>query len=594
MYAKKYCSSVKSLVFSKFVVHDKSIFQSICLTVEASLDELIEALSTKINSEFGSGFALIIDSEGVLIGVIQDSDLRKKVSSLDKIDLTISNIMRKDFISLEYQFTDDEMADVLLKQISNRGWITSSPIGIIPVLKNGKPIRLMSANEIGNLLIQKVTNNIIIGLGYVGLTLAASLVAANRNVYGFDKNTSKIDMLLRSQEVIFEPGISKIFERSLNKKFFPTNDLSNIPKTPGLRNVYYVCVDTPIGSLREPDLTNVYQVIDGLLNLIQLGDCVLMRSTVPIGTGSYIVSKIQAEKKWKVGVDFHYISAPERTIEGNALVEIRELPQIIAGATSSCLALGLKLFHNISNVVSPVERIEEAELIKIAVNSYRDYTFAFSNSLIDICQKFNIDLNSLIKSANLGYPRSTIPIPSPGVGGPCLSKDSYFLHPKDLNLDKPPVIYAREVNNSVPKKNVEFIKSKIRSLNQYKCIAVGLAFKGTPATDDVRNSTSIDFINEIKPYIKSIHTWDSIVDLNATNFDFENHQEGNSYNFYAILNNNIDNHDFVSNLISKSNESQLIVYDPWRLLSPKILKIPSSIKEFNYFSLSHHEVIDLR
>ena len=135
---------------------------------------------------------------------------------------------------------------------------------------------------------------------------------------------------------------------------------------------------------------------------------------------------------------------------------------------------------------------------------------------------------------------------------------------------------------------------KIRSLNQYKCIAVGLAFKGTPATDDVRNSTSIDFINEIKPYIKSIHTWDSIVDLNATNFDFENHQEGNSYNFYAILNNNIDNHDFVSNLISKSNESQLIVYDPWRLLSPKILKIPSSIKEFNYFSLSHHEVIDLR
>ena len=565
MYAKKYCSSVKSLVFSKFVVHDKSIFQSICLTVEASLDELIEALSTKINSEFGSGFALILDSEGVLIGVIQDSDLRKKVSSLDKIDLTISNIMRKDFISLEYQVTDDEMADVLLKQISNRGWITSSPIGIIPVLQNGKPIRLMSANEIGNLLIQKVTNNIIIGLGYVGLTLAASLVAANRNVYGFDKNTSKIDMLLRSQEVIFEPGISKIFERSLNKKFFPTNDLSNIPKTPGLRNVYYVCVDTPIGSLREPDLTNVYQVIDDLLNFIQLGDCVLMRSTVPIGTGNYIVSKIQAEKKWKVGVDFHYISAPERTIEGNALVEIRELPQII-----------------------------EAELIKIAVNSYRDYTFAFSNSLIDICQKFNIDLNSLIKSANLGYPRSTIPIPSPGVGGPCLSKDSYFLHPKDLNLDKPPVIYAREVNNSIPKKNVEFIKSKIRSLNKYKCIAVGLAFKGTPATDDVRNSTSIDFINEIKPYIKSIHTWDSIVDLNATNFDFENHQEGNSYNFYAILNNNIDNHDFVSNLISKSNESQLIVYDPWRLLSPKILKIPSSIKEFNYFSLSHHEVIDLR
>jgi len=571
-----------------------NVFQSICLTIEASLDELIKALNTKINSEFGSGFALITDSEGNLVGVIQDSDLRKKIKSLDQIDLTVANIMRKDFISLEYKLTDDEMAVSLLKQISNRGWITSSPIEIIPVLDNGKPIRLMSSNEIENLLIQKSTNNIIIGLGYVGLTLAASLVATDRNVYGFDKNISKINMLLQSQEVIFEPGISKIFERDLNEKFFPIKDLADAPNTPGLRNVYYVCVDTPISSICEPDLTNIYQVIDRILNFIKLGDCVLMRSTVPIGTGNYIVSRIESEKKWKVGVDFHYISAPERTVEGNALIEIRELPQIIAGATPSCLALGLKLFHNISNVVSPVERIEEAELIKIAVNSYRDYTFAFSNSLIDICQKFNIDLNLLIKAANLGYPRSSIPIPSPGVGGPCLTKDSYFLHPKGLNLDKPPAIYAREVNNSIPKKTVKFIESKIKNLNEYKCIAVGLAFKGTPATDDVRNSTSVDFINEIKPYVKSIHIWDSTADLNSANFDFKKHKDGNSYNFYAILNNHIDNYDFVSRHILESSENQLLIYDPWRLLSPKIFKVPKLIKEFNYFSLSHHEVVNLR
>jgi nucleotide sugar dehydrogenase len=316
-----------------------------------------------------------------------------------------------------------------------------------------------------------------------------------------------------------------------------------------------------------------------------------MRSTVPVGTGQTIIEQIQIARDWKVGADFHYISAPERTVEGNALAEIRELPQVISGATDACLILGLRLFQNLSNSVTPLDRIESSEMVKIMGNAYRDYTFGFSNFLISICQQYNLDINLLIDASNRGYPRSTIPKPSPGVGGPCLTKDPFFFFEDALNISKSPVIAARKINEQIPKQSVKFIKSRMNNLKDFNCLVIGIAFKGIPETNDYRNSSSIDFIEELKPELKSVDYWDCVVKDVELEINTGEYHQNKKYNFYAILNNNPKNLEFFTQLELGDVEGQIIIYDPWRQINPNFINLPSTIKTLNYFSLSHHIVI---
>ena len=230
-------------------------------------------------------------------------------------------------------------------------------------------------------------------------------------------------------------------------------------------------------------------------------------------------------------------------------------------------------------------------MVKIMGNAYRDYVFGFSNFLISICQQYNLDLNLLIDASNRGYPRSTIPVPSPGVGGPCLTKDPYFFFEDALNFSKSPVIAARKINELIPKQSVKFIKSKINNLKDFNCLVIGIAFKGVPETNDYRNSPSVDFIEELKPEVKSVDYWDCVVkDVDAEINAGKYHQD-KKYTFYAILNNSPKNLEFFTQLELNDAEGEIIIYDPWRQINPNFINLPSTIKTLNYFSLSHHVVI---
>jgi nucleotide sugar dehydrogenase len=309
-----------------------------------------------------------------------------------------------------------------------------------------------------------------------------------------------------------------------------------------------------------------------------------------MGTGSKIVSHIEDNLGWEIGVDFHYISAPERTVEGNALREIKELPQIISGATESCQLLGLSIFQGLANSVTPLEKIESAELVKLMGNAYRDYTFGFSNYFIEICQEFNIDINLVIESSNRGYPRSSIPLPSPGVGGPCLTKDSYFL--QSSNLGHSPIIAARNINESIPTSSVEFIESKISRLTELSCLAIGIAFKGTPETNDFRNSPAVDFLQALENKVQSINIWDSVLGAENIKLDYAKDTLNNTYDMYALLNNNPKNADYFNDKIKNHVGSEMVIYDPWRLLNPNHLITSENTKTVHYLSLSHHEIIE--
>ena len=118
--------------------------------------------------------------------------------------------------------------------------------------------------------------------------------------------------------------------------------------------------------------------------------------------------------------------APERTAEGNALKELRSLPQIIGGIDKDSVDATAAIFRDITPIIVKVESLEAAEMVKLMNNSFRDYVFAFSNHISQIASKYNINVFDVINATNKNYPRNPIPLPSPGVGGPCLTKDPYI------------------------------------------------------------------------------------------------------------------------------------------------------------------------
>ena len=130
-------------------------------------------------------------------------------------------------------------------------------------------------------------------------------------------------------------------------------------------------------------------------------------------------TKIFKTKSW---YDFKISFCPERTIEGKALEELSELPQIIGGYDKESSDISINFFNTYSKTVIDVGSLEAAELCKLIDNSYRDVKFAYANQIALLCEKLNLNAHDIISKVNLGYNRNDIAFPSPGVGGPCLIK----------------------------------------------------------------------------------------------------------------------------------------------------------------------------
>jgi nucleotide sugar dehydrogenase len=551
------------------------------------IDELLAVLNKKVSENFGTGFAVVVNKIGLAVGVIQDSDLRRFLTRFPNTDIKISKIMNTNFISVKDDLNEHEIFENILVQLDSRGWYTNLPVKIIPMLSFGKPTGLVEIEEIDLDFRFETSNFLVIGLGYVGLTIALALANSGKKVIGVDTNPNRINDLNNFTSYIFEPGIDSLLMNHLGRNLFIYSKIPLENRDTAEKSIFFICIGSPLNSKFEPELNDIWKCIEEISRLIKKDDVIVMRSTVPVGFGRKIILFIESCYGWKVGLDFNYISAPERTVEGNALKEIRDLPQILAGATNTCHAIGLKIFNNLSSSITNLKSIEGAELVKLIGNAYRDYTFGFANYFIEVCKFYELDINEIINSSNRGYPRSTIPNPSPGVGGPCLSKDSYFIN-SDF-IEHSPLIAARTVNSKVPSNSVKFIKDKIPHLNLFRCLGIGLAFKGIPETNDLRNSPSIDFLDSLLSHVSSIHVWDSSIKKDSAELKFLYDDMSTDINFFAILNNNQNNLIYFKNRVLTCQEKEIIVFDPWRLIVPNQVFDSKKIKTVNYFSLSHFE-----
>lgn len=414
----------------------------------------------------------------------------------------------------------------------------------------------------------------VIGLGYVGLTLSLALSKRGCYVKGSESNKEVREQLKKGKPHFFEKDLKKFLKDSLNSKNFKIVD--HIDEA---CDNYILCVGSPLNNEKKPNLKIVENAANELAGYLKNDPLVIIRSTVPIGTTEQKIIPILEKKGGKCGKDFSLVYAPERTLEGKAMEELFSNSQIIGGYDEKSIGRASNLFRKITPTIVNVSSIRAAEAIKLLDNTSRDVSFAFVNLFANLCEDQGLDACEIIKAANIHYPRNRLPLPSPGVGGACLTKDPHILaysSPK-TNLDL--ILSLRKFNEEVPKRMVKRIKEHLeyvgKNINDSSFFLSGFAFKGNPETDDMRNSTSLWFLDELKKYTNNIKGYDSVVkNKNLKKLGIvvvDDYKQGFNRVDCAVF---LNNHKSYSNLdilsLSDTMNKPAIIFDSWHLLDNKI------------------------
>lgn len=325
----------------------------------------------------------------------------------------------------------------------------------------------------------------VFALGRTGLPL--SLVCANSGfkVIGIDINQELVDQIKRGETPFYEPGMKELLEKHLNKKFFPTTEITDDVKK---SDYFIIAIGTKFNRYPEKgSLTNLYKVLDRVLEIGVKGKTIIFRVTLPIGTTDKIKERIEKEG-FVEGQDFFLAFVPERLMEGKAIKEEKNLPKVIGCYNDKSFEKVESFFKKIGGDIVRVSNPKTAEFIKLVDNSWRNMRFAFANEVAFLSDANNVNAMEVLRAANKGYERNQIPFPGP-VSGYCLGKDPYLL---EMAFDK--VItrgfnsvwfYARRANDWLCKKIVKEVKGP-------NVLVAGLTFKQD--IDDFRNGHSLDII----------------------------------------------------------------------------------------------------
>jgi UDP-N-acetyl-D-mannosaminuronic acid dehydrogenase len=411
----------------------------------------------------------------------------------------------------------------------------------------------------------------ILGLGYVGLTLAVAMADVGFQVHGIEVREDVLDDLGKGIPHFWEPRLEQKLKRTVaNGSFTFSKD------TPADldASVFVITVGTPLNDAGEARLDMVATATRQLISGMKPNALVILRSTVKLGTARNVVKPILEE----TGQPYMLAMCPERTLEGRALIELHELPQIIGADNFETRNRCQQLFGQMTPTTVAMSSLEAAELVKLVDNTFRDVSFAFANEVAQLCGTMGLSAHEVIRAGKLGYPRTNVALPGP-VGGPCLEKDPHILveSARSFGIDMPITHASRRVNEQQPQATIALLKSRADTIDGFpanpKIALLGLAFKGNPATDDLRGTMAQPILQALKqsyPHA-AITLYDPVVKPEDAKAFFGEHAADSVED--AVSQSNIvviaNNHDHFRSLEIQSILGQMadhaIVYDYWNL-----------------------------
>ncbi len=335
----------------------------------------------------------------------------------------------------------------------------------------------------------------IIGLGYVGLPLVLEFCKAGFQVIGFDIDQEKVDQLNKGQSYISYIDSEEIETLVKKAQFSATNDFRLLRDVKAV----IIAVPTPLSDYRDPDLSFVENTAKTISEYLQLGQLIVMESTTYPGTTEEKILPILAESGLQVGKDFYLTYSPERVDPNNKEHNIVNIPKVIGGITSNCLAEGTALYSKVFKQIVPVASTQIAEASKLLENIYRSVNIAMVNELKLLFDRMDIDLWAVIDASST-KPFGFMPFyPGPGLGGHCIPIDPFYLtwKAREYDFSTKFIELAGEINTSMPfwvtQKVVDALNSQDKSIKGAKVLVLGAAYKKD--VDDNRESPSVKIIH---------------------------------------------------------------------------------------------------
>jgi UDP-N-acetyl-D-glucosamine dehydrogenase len=331
---------------------------------------------------------------------------------------------------------------------------------------------------------------VVIGQGYVGLTIAVGAADAGHSVTGYDVNenlVSKLNAGISHIEGISNAQIDKVIARGT---FVAGSDSSLLDGS----DVIVIAVPTPLDDARNPDLSYIHAATDLIARNVKSPALIINESTSYPGTlRTEIASRITA-------VDHFYASSPERVDPGNDQWSIKNTPRLIGGLTPTAVAKAREFYATFCDTIIEVSSPEVAEAAKIFENTFRQVNIALVNEFAQIADALGISGREVLDAAATkpyGFMEFN---PGPGVGGHCIPVDpSYLAHvANQVGVPATFIKRANEVNLAMPAYVVKrLIAGSGGSIRGKKVVVVGVSYKSNVAdTRETPAAAVIDLLRE--------------------------------------------------------------------------------------------------
>jgi UDPglucose 6-dehydrogenase len=341
----------------------------------------------------------------------------------------------------------------------------------------------------------------VFGAGWVGLVTGGCLADLGHEVVVRDVLPERIEALEEGRLPFHEPGLPEVLERNRERIHYTldSDDLADA-------DILFICVQTPPTYSGDADLSYVWTALDDLPQ-VERRRLLVMKSTVPVGTGDKVRAALEARGLANVG----YVSNPEFLAEGGAVHDFMNPDRIVIGAFAEEDGAAVEALYGRIDAPVVVTDVASAEMIKLAANAFLMTRISFINEIANVCEAVGADVVEVAKGVGLDHRLGSHFLRAGiGYGGSCFPKDSLALKQLASNSGYHFQLLAAviEVNELQKRRVIQKLQKHLGKLRGKKVALLGLAFKA--GTDDMREAPSLVLASRLLAEGGEVRAWDPV------------------------------------------------------------------------------------
>ena len=337
----------------------------------------------------------------------------------------------------------------------------------------------------------------VIGLGYVGLPLAAEFGRVGLKVIGFDLDQSRVDAINNGRSYIPDVPTEIVGTLVGRGTLSAATDFSRLAET----DAVIICVPTPLRKTKEPDISYILAAAEQVRSHLHSTQLVVLESTTYPGTTDEVLLPMLEETGLKLDEDFYLAFSPERVDPGNKQFQTHNIPRVVGGVSQRSTEIAAALYQTIVNEVHKVSSARVAETTKLLENTYRSVNIALVNEMAQLCYQLGIDSWEVIGAAATKPFGFMAFYPGPGIGGHCIPLDPHYLSWKARlhGFEARFIGLAEEVNSHMPAHVVQLVQDGLNShrkaVKGARVLILGVAYKRD--INDVRESPALGIVEQL-------------------------------------------------------------------------------------------------